>query len=58
MTTEEKVLWMAYGILTLLVFKYLVFGLDSWNGVLHPGRQEPDNLHHFRRPLLSNARKR
>ena len=40
------------GAVTLLALKYLVFGLDAWNGVLHPGLVIAPNQRAFRRPLL------
>jgi hypothetical protein len=40
------------GVALLLLLKYVIFGLDAWNGFLHPGRTEPDSLNAFDKPLL------
>lgn len=37
----EKVGWMLAGVVALLAVKYLVFGLNQWDAILHPGRIEP-----------------
>ena len=39
------------GIAILLFFKYIVFGLEKWNSLLHPERIEGSNSM-FRKPLL------
>jgi hypothetical protein len=43
----------AAGIALLLLVKYVVIGLDAWDGCFHPGRIEPDSLMAFRKPLLT-----
>lgn len=49
---DERLKWALIGIASLLAVKYGLLGLDWWNSLLHPGRQEPENLQVFRRPLL------
>jgi hypothetical protein len=34
------------------VLKYIVIGLDAWNGALHPGLVIAPNQQQFRKPLL------
>jgi hypothetical protein len=43
--------WMVAGVVVLLLLKYVVFGLDAWDGVLHPDRIEPADSP-WRNPLL------
>lgn len=47
-----KLGYVALGALGLLAAKYLVFGLNAWNGVLHPGLVPAPNQSPFLRPLL------
>lgn len=49
---ELRFAWyMVLGILLLLVIKYVVLGLNSWDSIFHPGRTEPSNSM-FLQPLL------
>ena len=52
MKLEISAMWMLAGIALLLVLKYCIFGLDAWDGALHPGRTEPLSLNRYRKPLL------
>jgi hypothetical protein len=49
--SEEKFRWMAYGVMLLLIIKYVVVGLYYWNRFLHPNRVE-DKTTMFYCPLL------
>jgi hypothetical protein len=49
---NEKLKWAAVGWISLLAMKYLIVGLDDWNGALHPGIQIAPNQEAFRKPLL------
>jgi hypothetical protein len=49
--TANQTRWFIYGILALLAVKYLFLGLENWNGILHPERQDRPNSA-FRYPLL------
>jgi hypothetical protein len=48
---DERLKWMALGVASLLFIKYVVVGLDEWDGWLHPGRREP-HFSAFRKPFL------
>jgi len=48
----RELFWMLMGVAALLLLKYCVFGLDAWDGTLHPGRMEPASLNGFKQPLL------
>lgn len=52
MTKQEWLPGMATEVVALLAVKYLVIGLDVWDGFFHPGRVEPSNLNAFKKPLL------
>lgn len=43
---------MAAGAGLLLAVKYVIVGLDAWNGTLHPGRHEDPSLTRFGKPFL------
>jgi hypothetical protein len=43
------------GVAILLTLKYFVFGLNAWNGCLHPGRTEPASLIAFSEPCLTGV---
>jgi len=47
-----KAKWFVYGWASVLVLKYVVFGLDAWNAALHPGLVIAPNQERFRKPLL------
>lgn len=47
-----KTKWFLIGWASVLVLKYGIFGLDAWNGVLHPGLVPAPNQQAFRKPLL------
>jgi len=44
---NSRTFWFFAGIGSLLFAKYVLFGLDRWNGVLHPGRKEPAGMPKF-----------
>jgi hypothetical protein len=52
MTLENKAAWFFLGWVSILGLKYVVFGLDAWNQVLHPGLVPAPNQQAFRKPLL------
>lgn len=52
MTNEEKLQWAGIGWLALLGVKYIVFGLDQWNAIFHPGLVIAPNQEAFRKPFL------
>jgi hypothetical protein len=52
---KTKTEFLILGFVALLVIKYLVVGLDAWNGVFHPDRVEGKSLDAFRKPLLGVA---
>lgn len=47
-----KAKWFAIGWGSVLALKYIVFGLDAWNNVLHPGLVTAPNQQPFRKPFL------
>lgn len=48
----NRISWMLTGASALLLLKYGVFGLDAWNGALHPGLVPAPNQQSFRKPFL------
>lgn len=50
MKTETFLFGMVAGVGALLVLKYGIVGLDCWNRVLHPGREDCPGM--FSKPLL------
>jgi len=52
----NAVKWFVVGWFFFWFLKYVVFGLDDWNKVLHPGRIEDYTSweRKFRLPLLGN----
>lgn len=54
---DDRLKWALVGVLFLFGTKYLIVGLDAWNGALHPGRTEADPwVQPFRKPLLGLLR--
>ena len=49
---RTKIEWFAIGWVSVLIVKYVIVGLDAWNGVLHPGLVIAPNQEPFRKPLL------
>lgn len=49
---RTKIEWFAIGWGSVLLLKYVVFGLDAWNAFLHPGLVPAPNQQAFRKPLL------
>jgi hypothetical protein len=50
--TRTKVEWFLIGWGSVLVLKYVVFGLDAWNQALHPGLIIAPNQQPFRKPFF------
>jgi hypothetical protein len=51
MPNKQQLWWMATGVIALLVIKYPLVGLHTWNGILHPCRKDdPNGL--FYNPLM------
>jgi hypothetical protein len=44
--------WFIIGWSSILLLKYIIFGLDTWNATLHPGLITAPNQQQFRKPFL------
>jgi len=44
--------WFVIGWASVLLLKYVVFGLTAWNGVLHPGLIPAPNQQPYLQPFL------
>jgi hypothetical protein len=49
---DVRVRWFLIGWVAILLLKYVVVGLDTWNATLHPGLVIAPNQMAYRRPLL------
>lgn len=47
-----KVRWFLIGWASVLVLKYVVFGITAWNNVLHPGLVPAPNQTPYLQPFL------
>jgi hypothetical protein len=52
MANSDKAFWFFFGWASLLLLKYLVFGLIAWNNVLHPGLVTSPNQTPFLQPFM------
>lgn len=50
--TQEQFKWALLGVAGLLALKYVIFGLDNWNSMLHASRVEGPEVQIFRQPFL------
>lgn len=48
-----KYKWFILGIITLLLVKYYVFGLNKWNSIFHPGRIEAGNDEKYKKSIFA-----
>lgn len=49
---NPKLKWFAIGWATVFGAKYLVFGLDRWNAMFHPGAQIAPNQEPYRKGIF------
>lgn len=49
---RTKVVWFLLGWVTILLLKYVVFGLTNWNNLLHPGLIPAPNQQAFLKPFF------
>jgi hypothetical protein len=52
MNASQKIKYMFFGWLLTITLKYIVFGLNAWNGTLHPGLVPAPNQQPYLLPFL------
>lgn len=51
-TNTVKLKWFVLGWVSILLLKYLLFGLTAWNAIFHPGLVPAPNQQAFLKPFL------
>lgn len=51
-SAKSHLAWFALGWVSILLLKYVVFGLTAWNQLLHPGLVPAPNQQAFLKPFL------